>query len=139
MMNSNLPLLESSEAEKIYYALFREAIPNILKYRFVEASRMIIKRFSQREQSLYIDALERISDLEALELAARRKGQLPLLCMKFTMMVFLAETLPENQKIFINHEKDKPLLGTAAIATGLMRTGYKFVKGLLLLRALKNV
>ncbi len=72
------------------------------------------------------------TDLEALELAARYTRRLPLLTRKFRLMAYLAETLPENQSLFISHRDNLPV---AFVRVGFMtaRTVWLMVKGLALL------
>jgi hypothetical protein len=74
------------------------------------------------------------SDLEALELAARYTRRLPLLTRKFRLMAYLAETLPENQALFVSH-RDNFLAAFLRLAWMTLRTIYLMPKGLLALRA----
>ena len=137
-MSSRQKIPIEFEAEKIYYTLFHEKIPEILKCRFAMASRLLTHQFSEQEQSLYDEVISKISDLEALEFAVRRKRKLQLLSMKISLMVFLAESLPENQAKFVNQEKDQFLNGLIAIFIGVVNTCYKFFKGLYFLRRLQT-
>ncbi len=126
------------EAEKIYHSLFKEKIPLILNQRFQEATEKIIANNSNDYLSKSDSALGRIKDLEALEMAARFKRRLPSLSLKFRIMVFLAETLPQNQRIFVN-AKDNSFKAWASLLFSGIRSVFKFFKGIYLLRNLKNV
>lgn len=94
---------------------------------------MLDANTSTAELRAYKAALDAGADLEALELAARWTKRLPLLTRKFQLMAFLAETLPGNQSLFINHRDNFPaaLLRIAALS---LRTGWLMAKGLLLVR-----
>ncbi|MCJ7679673.1 MAG: hypothetical protein MUP70_03010, partial [Candidatus Aminicenantes bacterium] len=73
-----------------------------------------------------------VRDLEALELAARWRGRLTPLVLRFRLMVRLAETWPENRDLFINSRRRRIVGWTAAVYGGL-RTAFKLIKGLFLL------
>ncbi len=125
------------EADKIYQAIFREVAPDILKRRFVEASSRLHDRSDKKELDRYYRAIQKISDLEALEIACRYTRRLPLLSTKFNMMVYIAETIPENQHFFINYKKNV-LKGWLTIFNGTVRTAFKLGKGLFLLIRIRN-
>jgi len=125
------------EAEKIFRATFKSQISLPLKERFNKASELFTITYSKEDIDAYNRALEKISDLEALELAARYRNKLPVLVLKFKLMVYLAETLPENLKFFINR-KDRRLIGYILIAYSGLRSMVKFIKGMFLLKTLKN-
>lgn len=120
------------EAVDIYRVLFKREIPGTIKARFLEASRQVDATRSAAEVAAYYAALARINDLEALEVASRYTGKLPLLPLKFRLMVFLAETIPENHDLFVN-ERPAMLQAFLSLGLGLLRTIYKFAKGYLLL------
>jgi len=124
---------QEREAVKIHQALFGRGIPDKLKHRFIEASNL--------DRSTHAHGLERyyqiiagVRDLEALEVAGRYTGRLPLLSHRFQLMVFLAESLPENRSDFIK-ERSSVVRGVSAVIVGALRTGYKLLKGIVLLRA----
>ena len=126
------------EAEKIYKAVFKTQIPPPIKERFLRASKKLSAGFTQEEMDEYRYVMLKISDLEALELAARRKNRLPLLVSRFRLMVYLAETMPENRKFFLGL-KSRRLIWPWCIKFSGLRTVIKLIKGSFLLRALKNV
>ena len=43
-------------------------------------------------------------------------------------MVYLAETVPVNQRHFVNRRRRR-VAGYSALATGALRTAYKLVRG----------
>lgn len=126
------PLCET-EARKIYAAIFGREIPLIVRDRFVVASKRLNQSVPQAEMDRYYRALLACNDLEALELAARYTRRLPLLSRKFRLMVYLAETAPENQAYFIN-ERSSFLAGMARSAAGVFRTVFKMARGLWIVR-----
>ena len=67
--------------------------------RFLPVIERLNAAASPAELAEYYRAVEAGADLEALELAGRLTGRLPLLTRKVQAMVALAETLPENQPL----------------------------------------
>jgi len=123
---------KKTEAERIYFAIFRRGIPEILEEPFTGASQKIEANYSEDEVAQYRRWLERVTDLEALEYAARFRGRLGILSDKFKAMVYLAEPLPENYNHFIN-EKDQFLKGFWLCAIGTFSSIWKLVKGTMIL------
>ena len=128
---------EHFEAERLYHAVFGKPIPEVLEERFREASRRVFDAFPEDQKRLYASALRSVSDLEALEVAGRLTGRFRLLTAKLTVMMFLAETLPDHQAYFVNQASSR-VRGIAAVAKGSMKTAYKLIKGLYLARTLRS-
>jgi hypothetical protein len=120
------------EAERIYGAIFRQKMPGELKSRFEAAARRIEAGYTKAEIEEYNRCIHKVSDLEALEFAARLRNRLPLLSDKFRAMVFLAETLPEHYPLFIN-EKDKRLTAYLWLKVIGIASLWKGIKGMFLL------
>lgn len=116
------------EAEKIYFALFRKAIPDITRQRFNQVSLLINNACSRDEIEEYYQALERVQDLQALEYAARFSGRLALLSKKFRLMVWLAGAEKENYDVFVNR-KNSMLYGKLAVAGAGLQSAVKLMKG----------
>ena len=127
-----------SEAEKIYRAIFKRNIPLSLEEKFSHISPSLSAQFSSAQQEQYSQALAHVADLEALELAGRMRRRLPLLVHSFQIMVHLAETLPENQDIFVRRKANR-ISAFLAICRGAFRTLFKLIKGLVLLRKMDHV
>ena len=117
----------------IYHALFSRDIPPILVQRFLPVIERLNATASPDELAGYYRAIEAQADLEALELAGRLTGRLPLLTRKVQAMVALAETLPENQLLYVN-QRSSFVAGMAAMAWAAAHTARQGVKGLWLLR-----
>jgi hypothetical protein len=116
----------------IYRAIFRRNAPEIIKRRFAEASDRLHATTAGGDVERYYRAIQSTGDMEALEVACRYTKKFPLLVSKFRLMVYLAETLPENQHFFIKGRRG--ILGVAwALGAGALRTAFKLVKGLLLM------
>jgi len=124
------------EATKIYHAIFNKNIPTLIQDHFRNISKKIDGSYSEGEVSKYRECIFKVHDLEALEVAARLFKKLPILTDKFKVMVYLAETLPENYSVFINEEK-KRASGYMILISSLIRTMYKITKGLFLLKVHK--
>jgi hypothetical protein len=126
------------EADRIYRAIFRKPISSTVRDRYYRAVDSVLPDFSTHENRAFAEALKTVSDLEALELAARRRNKMPLLIARFRLMVHLAETLPANQSVFIN-SFNRRMSGYISLAFGGVRTLYKNLKGRYLLRRAGDV
>lgn len=134
MFDASLPCsLCEAEGRKVYAAVFGGEPPPVLLARFATAAKILNSTSSQAEVDRSTRALLASFDPEALELAARLTRQLPLLTRKFRLMVYLAETLPENQAYFING-RSSFLRGLVNIAGAVLRTAWKLPIGLWQLR-----
>ena len=120
------------ESQRIYQTLFNRPVPPVLAERFANGSERLEATVSPGELARYRQAIASGWDLEALELAGRYTGRLPLLTRKFRLMAYLAETLPENQGLFVSSHDNLP---GAFVRVGVMtlRTVGLMVKGLTLL------
>ena len=125
--------LYETEARSIYQVLFHRDIPPILAQRFLSVIEQLNAAASPVELAEYYRAIETQTDLEALELAGRLTGRLPLLTRKVQAMVALAETLPENQRFYVN-QRSSFLAGAAAMAWAAAHTARQAARGLWLLR-----
>lgn len=122
-----------AETDAIYRALFRRDTPPILVQRFLPVIERLNATVSPAELAEYYRVVEAQSDLEALELAGRLTGRLPLLTRKMQAMAALAETLPENQPFYVN-SRSGFLTGAAAMAWAAAHTARQAARGLWLLR-----
>jgi hypothetical protein len=132
------PQSVDQEADRIYGALLGRPAPEVIRERFAEPSRRLDERLGPEETARYREALRRVGDLEALEVACRYRNRLPLLSLKFRAMLYLIETLPENQPRFI---KERSNLWSVfwALKIGALRTAWKLGKGLMLCRRVPGV
>lgn len=121
------------EAAQIYRSIFGGTIPPVLQERFVRVAVRLHEDVSPEELSRYYRAVERHRDLEALELASRLSGRLPLLTRKFRTMVYLAETLPDHQDFFVNR-RSSLLAGLGNLAWGTVWSVWQAIRGFWLLR-----
>jgi hypothetical protein len=126
------------EADRIYRAIFRTPISSTVRDRYCRAVERVLSDISLEENRAFAEVLRKVSDLEALELAARRQNKMPLLTARFRLMVHLAETLPANQSVFIN-SFNRRMSGYISLAFGSARTAYKQMKGRYLLRRAGDV
>lgn len=125
--------MPDNEAQRIYHTLFNRPVPPLVAQRFAAASERLDAAVPPAELAAYRAALASGADLEALELAARYTHRLPLLTRKLGLMAYLAETLPENQSLFIN-ERSNWVGAIVALGAATLRTVWKMAKGLFLLR-----
>lgn len=124
---------QRTESARIYRTLFDRPIPPVVAERFADGSARLEAHVSPGELARYRSALTGDLDLEALELAARYTRRLPLLTRKFRLMAYLAETVPENQSLFISHRDNLPV-AFVRVAFMTLRTAWLMAKGLMLLR-----
>jgi hypothetical protein len=129
---------EQGEAERIYHAIFRQPIPSQVKDRYYRASESLFSGVSLEENRAFEQALGGVSDLEALEIAARLRNKMPSLVNRFRLMVHLAESLPANQSVFVN-SSDRRIPSFISLVFGAARTLYKYLKGRILLRRAEDV
>lgn len=132
-----LQLQREREGRRIYHALFGRAIPPLLLERYLAAARRLDGHVDAQALAAYYQAVGDSKDLEALEFAGRLTGRLPLLSRKFQAMVYLAETLPENQDFYVNRRTSFQA-GMLAIAAAAFRSAFKTLTGLIALRQVKN-
>jgi hypothetical protein len=126
---------QALEAHRIYSAIFARTLPPLVLERYLAASGLLDSAVDPSELRLCRQALADCRDLEALEIAARYTGKIPLLSRKFRLMVYLAETIPENQPIFVN-VRSSFASGMVASAAGVLWSLVKALKGLWLARRL---
>lgn len=129
------------EARRIYAVLFARPCPDCLLARYEQAVIGMNGRLDEADIQRQQAVMDRVGDWEALEMAARWCGKLPILCDRFRVMVYLAETLPENYAAFISGRTRRIRAWLALVVAGL-RSVWKMLKGLILLSvhkgALKN-
>ena len=126
------------EAERIYSAIFRRNIPPTVLERFLIVSQHLNNNYSDEELNRHYQVIESLDDLLAIEVASRYLGNLELLSKKFLAIIYLAETLPENQRFFKN-ERSSFIMGYTNLIWGTIETTYNVIKGLWLLRIRKHV
>jgi hypothetical protein len=133
MQSTDFHHLFPTETQALYRALFRRDAAPILVQRFLPVIERLNAAADPAELGEYYRAIESRADLEALELAGRLTGRLPLLTRKLQAMVALAETLPENQPFYVNL-RTSFVAGAAAMAWAAAHTARQAAKGLWLLR-----
>jgi len=119
------------EADHIHRALFGRAAPADLQRQYVSAMRDAPVAGAL---PLALDMLmEAGVDLEALELALRRRQPRNALTQRFQVLCYLAEVQPANYGRFVT-ERRRFLAGSLTLGMHIVRSMYKLVKGMWLLR-----
>ncbi len=126
------------DAERLYRAVFGAAAPRAVIDRYLEASALLDAAATPEARAAYRRALAGVRDVEALEVAARYRRRLPLLSEHMRLMVYLAESAPENQRYFVKRRPSRAAAWTVLFA-GAFRTAYKLAKGALLLARVRDV
>jgi len=124
--------LSGNEAERIYHAIFNRKIPTSVLEHFEVLSKRVESRYSEEEVSKYFEAIKKTCDLEALEVASRHLKKMSVISEKFKIMVYLAETCPENYRVFVNEEPGF-IRACISLISSLLRTGCKSVKGMVMI------
>ena len=132
-----MPTTRTDDTARLYNAIFRATPPALVRERFCEAAALLQANASPHEVAEYRRAMDLGVDLEALEVAARYRRKCRLLSDHFRLMVYVAETLPENQSFFVKRTPSRAG-AVAALAGGGVRTVYKLAKGIVLLRRLSH-
>ena len=122
------------EAQKIFFAIFGGFIPERLEEQFSLVPKHVLPNITDDMQSRYDRIIAEVSDLEALELASRIRGQNLLLTVKFRLMVHLAECHPECRLHFVNRSKRALPICFLLLLIHAFRHAYKLAKGSYLLR-----
>lgn len=117
------------EAEVIHQILFGGAAPDELKRRYVAALQSAVEAAAPKLEPLSAAG----SDLEALELAMRRKDAFNPLTQRFRVVSYLAEVAPENLDRFVT-ERRQFWRGVGALVRGGLRALYLALKGACLVR-----
>lgn len=125
------------EAQAIYWAVFRGNAPPVLIRRYELAAGQLDAAAKPGDLAAVQQLLAQRADLEAAELAGRLTGRLPLLTRKFTVMTYLAETLPDHQQFYVNRRSSRAA-GAATLAWAGMLTAVKLARGLWLLRSVSR-
>ncbi len=128
---------EDLEATRIYRSLFDRNPPAIILARYKLVSEHLNNKVSRLDLERTYQAIRQVEDLEALEIACRFAKKLPLLNWKFQAVLYLAETLPENQPDLVN-EQTSFIKGGWLIFMAVLRSAYKLAKGFWLLAGIRD-
>ena len=122
-----------SDAQRIYFAIYKQKIPSQLEIRYRIASEKLCHQYSNTEIKQYKRIVNSsIRDFESIEYAARILKKVPLLSDHFRLMVFLAETVPQNRHFYINTREQLTVAYLYCLGA-VLKSAIKFVKGFLLL------
>jgi len=118
------------EADRIHRALFGRAAPADLQRQYVSAMRdaPVVGAFPPLDR-----LMEAGVDLEALELALRRRQPRNALTQRFQVLCYLGEVQPANYGRFVT-ERRRFLAGALTLGWHVVRSLFKLVKGRWLLR-----
>jgi hypothetical protein len=121
----------AAEARYLHAALFARAPDAVVLERYVQAHRV---RFAESAASTLVSRIvERRLDAEAIEYALRHRGGGRDLTRKLQILCYLAEPLTAYQDEFVNR-KNRRIAAILTLAGSALRSGWKRVKGELLVR-----
>ena len=120
-----------AEADRLHRVLFGRPAPDAVRRQYAS----IIGRapLAARPRCNLAELIDRGVDLEALELALRRRSTLNSLTQRFQTLCYLVEVRPEYFGRFVN-ERRAWASGTLLLAFETLRSLYKLIKGRILLR-----
>lgn len=124
-------------AQRVYNVLFPGKIAPALESRFLDAWQVLAADYTENECQEFERVLASGHDLEAIELVARRRKQLPMLVDQVRLMCVLAETRPDHAQYFFQTTNSR-LVGFFAMAWAGVRGIVKYFKGVCLLRRISN-
>ena len=126
-----------NEAEKIYSALFGRPIPDVLIERYNGAIAELAPSWDKDELSASTEIIKRVNDIEAVEYAARFFNKYPVLRSKLEILIRLNETLPDQRSLYLS-KKDNVLYALLILGCSGVRSFWKLVKGIVLLKVVRD-
>lgn len=119
------------EANQLHRALFGHDAPEEVQRQYASA---LADRPLADWPHLDLERLiARGADLEALELALRRRRRRNALTQRFQALCYLAEVRSENFERFVNERRRRPA-GWLILGLHVLRSVYKLAKGRRLMR-----
>lgn len=113
-----------AEADRLHRVLFGGGAPEEVKRQYAAALETMPITVTPEIETL----LESGVDLEAMELALRKKDPLNPLTQRFRVLCYLVEARPEYFDRFVA-ERRRSLAGVIALTIATLRTVYKAIKG----------
>jgi hypothetical protein len=129
------PIQLRREASALHRAAFGRDVPNEVAQKYVEAHHVVRSLVDITESNWMQRVLAKRIDLEALEVSLRSRQPDHVLCHKFKLLVYIAESFPQYYVDFVNEERRR-FEGFYSLALYGLRTVYKYLKGRWLLRTL---
>ncbi len=127
-------VLLEKEVIYLYKKIFGKFPSQIIIKEYIRANNFLLSE--EERLKLKVIILKKV-DVEAIEMASRLKFANNLLKRKIHILIYLAETIPQNFETFIS-VKNRRLFAFINLAYNFVRTIYKFVKGKFLLNRYKN-
>jgi hypothetical protein len=121
----------SREISFFYYSLFSSVISDDIKTKYIRAHEFIIPSGTKEQFETINKAVHLNLDIEAIELALRRKNLQHPLLQKMKIMTYLLECDSHHYHFFIN-EKDAFLKSLMILFYSFLHASYKLLKGKLL-------
>jgi len=126
-------LLEK-EVIYLYKKIFGEFPPQIIIKEYIKANNLLL---SEQERLKIKEIILKKADIEAIEIASRIKFKNNLLTKKIHILMYLAETIPQNFETFIS-VKNRRIFSVIDLTYNFVRSIYKYVKGMILLKRYEN-
>ncbi len=126
-------LLEK-EVIYLYKKIFGEFPSQIIIKEYIKANNLLL---SEQERLKLKEIILKKADIEAIEIASRIKFKNNLLTKKIHILMYLAETIPQNFETFIS-VKNRRIFSFIDLTYNFVRTIYKFLKGMILLKRYEN-
>jgi len=127
-------ILLEREVVYFYKIIFGGFPPQVIIKEYIKANNLLL---SEEERLKLKEIILEKADIEAIEIASRLKFTNNLLTRKIHILMYLAETIPQNFETFIN-VKNRRIFAFINLSYNFVRSIYKFVKGKFLLKRYKN-
>jgi hypothetical protein len=121
------------EAEYLHRKIFDGPIPEALRASYVAANRAVASGGPGPAVAKMALIVERALDVEALELALRRRERRNSLTAKLLILLYLAEARGSHFHFFVNEERARAR-SFCLLALHALRSLYKLLKGAYLIR-----
>ena len=121
----------SDEVSYLYHSLFKSSIPDALKTKYIRAHEFIIPSGTVEQVKAIKKIIKFNLDVEAVELAFRKKDLQHPLLQKIKILIYLMECDSKYYHLFIN-ERASFLEAIFALLYHSFYTSYKLIKGKIL-------
>ncbi len=127
-------ILLEREVVYFYKVIFGEFPPKVIIMEYIKANNLLLH---EGERLRLKEIILKKADIEAIEIASRLKFTNNLLTRKIHILMYLSETIPQNFETFIS-VKNRRVFSLIDLTYNFVRTIYKFLKGMILLKRYKN-
>lgn len=122
------PIVLEREAAVLHQVLFRQPISPELAQQYASACSSLLTQASTTQQNSIVALAEKSVDLEAVELALRRRNPNNSLTQRFHVLMYLAEGRSSHFQYYVN-KQDSFCRAFFSLSSACIRSFYKLLKG----------